>query len=28
MKKRVGDSVTVQRPAGELELEVRSISYD
>jgi transcription elongation factor GreB len=28
MKKRVGDSVTVQRPAGELELEVRSISYE
>jgi transcription elongation factor GreB len=28
MKKRVGDTVTVQRPAGELELEVRSIRYD
>jgi transcription elongation factor GreB len=28
MKRRVGDAVTVQRPAGELELEVRSIRYD
>jgi transcription elongation factor GreB len=28
MKRRVGDTVTVQRPAGELELEVRSIRYD
>jgi transcription elongation factor GreB len=28
MKKRVGDVVTVQRPAGEIELEVRSIRYD
>jgi transcription elongation factor GreB len=27
MKRRVGDCVTVQRPAGEIELEVRSISY-
>jgi transcription elongation factor GreB len=28
MKRRVGDAVTVQRPAGEIELEVRSIRYD
>lgn len=28
MKKRVGDVVTVQRPAGEIDLEVRSIRYD
>jgi transcription elongation factor GreB len=28
MKRKVGDTVTVQRPAGELELEVRSIRYD
>jgi transcription elongation factor GreB len=28
MKRRVGDAVIVQRPAGEIELEVRSISYD
>jgi transcription elongation factor GreB len=28
MKRKVGDAVLVQRPAGELELEVRSIRYD
>lgn len=28
MKRRVGDTVTVQRPAGEIDLEVRSIRYD
>jgi transcription elongation factor GreB len=28
MKKRVGDIATVQRPAGEIELEVVSIRYD
>ncbi len=28
MKRRVGDVVTVQRPAGELELEILAIDYD
>lgn len=28
MKKRVGDVVSVKRPAGEIELEILSISYD
>jgi transcription elongation factor GreB len=27
MKRKVGDTVTVRRPAGELELEIRSIEY-
>ena len=28
MKRRVGDVVTVKRPAGELELEIISLSYE
>jgi transcription elongation factor GreB len=28
MKRKVGDSVVVHRPAGEIEVEVRSISYE
>jgi transcription elongation factor GreB len=28
MKRRVGDAVIVTRPAGEIEVEIRSISYD
>lgn len=28
MKKRVGDVVTVRRPAGEVDLEILSIEYD
>ena len=28
MKRRVGDTVTVQRPAGEIEVEIRSIRYE
>lgn len=28
MKKRVGDVVTVRRPAGEVDLEILSISYE
>jgi len=28
MKRRVGDTVTVHRPAGEIEVELRSIRYD
>jgi transcription elongation factor GreB len=28
MKRRVGDAVTVQRPAGEIEVEIRAISYE
>ena len=28
MKKRVGDVVTVKRPAGEIEIEILSISYE
>lgn len=28
MKRRVGDAVVVQRPAGEIEVEIRSIRYD
>jgi transcription elongation factor GreB len=27
MKRKVGDTVTVRRPAGELELEIQSIDY-
>jgi transcription elongation factor GreB len=27
MKRKVGDVVSVQRPAGELEIEIRGISY-
>ena len=27
MKRRVGDVITVQRPAGEIELEIKSIAY-
>lgn len=27
LKRRVGDSVTVQRPAGEIEIEILSIRY-
>jgi transcription elongation factor GreB len=27
MKRRVGDTVTVRRPAGEIEIEIRSIAY-
>ena len=27
MKRRVGDVVTVRRPAGEIELEIQSIAY-
>jgi transcription elongation factor GreB len=27
MKRRVGDVIVVQRPAGEIELEIRSIEY-
>jgi len=27
MKRRVGDTVTVRRPAGELEVEIQSIDY-
>ncbi|MEZ4219377.1 MAG: transcription elongation factor GreB [Polyangiaceae bacterium] len=28
MKKRVGDVVTVRRPAGEIDIEILTISYD
>ncbi len=28
MKRRVGDTVTVQRPAGEIDIEIVSISYE
>jgi transcription elongation factor GreB len=28
MKRKVGDTVTVRRPAGELEVEIRSIDYE
>jgi transcription elongation factor GreB len=28
MKRRVGDVVTVQRPAGEIELEIVAIRYE
>jgi transcription elongation factor GreB len=28
MKRRVGDTILVQRPAGELEVEIRAISYE
>jgi transcription elongation factor GreB len=28
MKRRVGDVVTVRRPAGELEIEIQSIAYE
>jgi transcription elongation factor GreB len=28
MKRKVGDVVTVQRPAGEIELEIKAISYE
>ena len=28
MKRTVGDTVTVRRPAGELELEIQSIEYE
>jgi transcription elongation factor GreB len=28
MKRKVGDVVSVQRPAGEIELEIKSISYE
>jgi transcription elongation GreA/GreB family factor len=28
MKRRVGDVVVVRRPAGELELEIISLSYE
>jgi transcription elongation factor GreB len=28
LKKRAGDSVTVQRPAGEIEVQILSIRYD
>jgi transcription elongation factor GreB len=28
MKRKVGDTVTVRRPAGELELEIQSIDYE
>jgi transcription elongation GreA/GreB family factor len=28
LKKKVGDVVVVQRPAGEIELEIREISYE
>ena len=28
MKRKVGDRVAVQRPAGEIEVELRAISYD
>ena len=28
MKRRVGDVVVVMRPAGEIEVEIRSISYE
>jgi transcription elongation factor GreB len=28
LKKKVGDVVVVQRPAGEIELEIRHISYE
>ncbi len=27
MKRRVGDTILVQRPAGEIEVEIRAISY-
>jgi transcription elongation factor GreB len=27
MKRRVGDVVIVQRPAGEIEVEIRAIRY-
>ena len=28
MKRKVGDTVTVRRPAGELEVEIQAIDYD
>ena len=28
MKRKVGDVVTVQRPAGEIEIEIKAISYE
>ena len=28
LKRKVGDVVTVRRPAGEIELEIRAIAYD
>jgi transcription elongation factor GreB len=28
MKRKVGDTVTVTRPAGEIDIEVKSISYE
>ena len=28
MKRRVGDVVTVRRPAGEIEIEIRAIEYE
>jgi transcription elongation factor GreB len=28
MKRKVGDTVTVRRPAGEIEVEIRSIEYE
>jgi len=28
MKRKVGDTVTVRRPAGELEIEIQSIDYE
>ncbi len=28
LKKKIGDVVTVQRPAGEIELEIRAIRYE
>ncbi len=28
MKRKVGDVVTVQRPAGEIELEILAIRYE
>jgi transcription elongation factor GreB len=28
MKRKVGDTITVQRPAGEIDLEILSISYE
>jgi transcription elongation factor GreB len=28
MKRKVGDVVTVKRPAGEIELEIMALSYE